>query len=190
MSDLDKRLNQIIDIITSDDFLSGTGLGNEIPFWAFDYDAEDELHVREHVKFLLDQVPKKRPDLTIQHINLLELVVDILKERNLFEKSIQMQEKKGNDAVKRALSARLDPERVAEALISKIDGQPCSMIFITGVGSAYPLIRTHNLLNNLHAHTGETPLVVFYPGKYDGQTLRLFGELRDDAYYRAFRLVS
>jgi hypothetical protein len=32
--------------------------------------------------------------------------------------------------------------------------------------------------------------VVFYPGKYTGQTLSLFDILTDDNYYRAFRLVS
>ena len=48
-----------------EEFLSGRGLGNEIPFYAFDYPPEDELAVREHVAFLLAQIPKKRPDLHV-----------------------------------------------------------------------------------------------------------------------------
>lgn len=36
---------------------------------------------------------------------------------------------------------------------------------------------------------GHTPLVMFYPGRYDGQSLCLFGKLKNDNYYRAFRLV-
>ena len=36
---------------------------------------------------------------------------------------------------------------------------------------------------------GQTPLVLFYPGRYDGQALRLFGKLTNDNYYRAFTLV-
>jgi len=35
----------------------------------------------------------------------------------------------------------------------------------------------------------DKPLVMFFPGRYDGQTLRLFGTLKDDNYYRAFKLV-
>ncbi len=31
--------------------------------------------------------------------------------------------------------------------------------------------------------------MLFYPGRYDGQSLRLFGILPDKPYYRAFRLV-
>jgi hypothetical protein len=45
------------------------------------------------------------------------------------------------------------------------------------------------LLNNLHAVMGQTPLVLFYPGRFNGQTLRLFGKLTNDHYYRAFKLV-
>jgi hypothetical protein len=36
---------------------------------------------------------------------------------------------------------------------------------------------------------GETPLVLFYPGIYDGQSLSLFGQIKQDNYYRAFKLV-
>ena len=36
---------------------------------------------------------------------------------------------------------------------------------------------------------GHTPLVMFYPGIYDQQSLSLFGKLPAQNYYRAFRLV-
>jgi hypothetical protein len=60
---------------------------------------------------------------------------------------------------------------------------------ISGVGNAYPLLRSHNLLNNLHPLMGDTPLVMFYPGIYTGQGLSLFGKLKETNYYRAFQLV-
>lgn len=62
-------------------------------------------------------------------------------------------------------------------------------MLMSGVGSAFPLLRSHNLLNNLHPVMGDTPLVVFYPGTYDGQSLSLFGQIKQDNYYRAFKLV-
>jgi hypothetical protein len=64
------------------------------------------------------------------------------------------------------------------------------LLVITGVGSAYPLLRTHRLLNCLQPLLKRVPLVVFYPGKYTGQSLSLFGRLADDNYYRAFQLIS
>ena len=66
MSDsLTERLNKIRPKLISDDFLSGSGIGNEIAFYIFDYPPEEELHVREHVQFLLDDLPKARPGLRV-----------------------------------------------------------------------------------------------------------------------------
>ncbi len=190
MTQLKDRSNKILDRVTSDDFLSGRGLGNEIPFYAFDYPAEDELLIREHIEFLLSQLPKKRPDLRFRHINLLELVVKHLKERNLYDKAIGLQKKKGDAAALKALKAPLDAEKIAHvfAEVAQLDQQ--DLVLVSGVGSTFPLLRTHNLLNNLQSLMHQTPLILFYPGMYDGQSLRLFGVLKDKPYYRAFRLVD
>ena len=190
MSALEKRLNKVLDRITSDDFLSGRGLGNEIPFHAFDYPPEQELAVREHVCFLQEQIPKKRPGISVLTINLFELLVDYLKERRLFDKAIQMQKKKGDDTTLKALRAPLDAGKIATVLHARIESAAPSMVFLTGVGAAFPLVRTHHLLNSLHPMMGNIPLILFYPGQYDGQSLCLFDVLTDRPYYRAFRLVD
>jgi hypothetical protein len=51
------------------------------------------------------------------------------------------------------------------------------------------MVRAHSVLNNLHSVTGKKPLVLFYPGKFTGLDLSLFGEFKTTNYYRAFRLV-
>lgn len=190
MNVLDERLNKILDKVTSDDFLKGRGLGNEIPFYAFDYSPQHEEQVREHIHFLLSQINKQRPELKVVHINLLQLLVDYIKDQGFYNEVLAMQQEMGDAALLKELEAPLSAENIANYLVEKINVATCSMIFISGVGSAYPLIRTHGLLNNLHRHMGLTPLVLFYPGKYDGQSLRLFGVLQDNPYYRAFRLVD
>ena len=65
-----------------------------------------------------------------------------------------------------------------------------AIIFITGIGKSYPILRSHIVLNNLHQIIDTVPVVMFYPGKYNGQELMLFGEIKDDNYYRAFKLVE
>src|SRR5438876_10068902 len=99
---LTERLNKILPRVISDDFLSGSGIGNEIAFYIFDYPPEDELRVREHVRFLLDHIPKQKPGLRVKHIDLFDFVLDYLKSRKLLDKAIQMQREKGNDALKKA----------------------------------------------------------------------------------------
>lgn len=190
MTDLDERLNKILDRITSDDFLSGRKLSGEIPFYAFDYDPKAELAVRDHIEFVMSQLNKRRPDLRVVHINLWKQLIDYLKERGLFEKAVAMQQEKGDDAALRALRAPLDSEKIAKALVETAPPLEHDLILLSGVGASFPLLRTHNLLNNLHPMMGSTPLVIFFPGKYDGQTLKLFGTMKDNPYYRAFRLVD
>ena len=189
MNDLDRRLDQILGRLTSRDFLNGRSVAGEIPFWIFDYPPEEEQRVREHLSFLLAQLTKK-PDLAVSHVNLLVLMKEMLESRGLLEKSYSMHEAKGDEAVLKAMRAPLDAEKVARAFIDRARPKEMDLILVSGVGSAYPLIRTHNLLNALHPHMGNTPLVVFYPGRYDGQSLRLFGEMTDNPYYRAFRLAD
>src|SRR6266567_4378850 len=109
MSDqLTERLNKILPRIISNDFLRGTGIGNEIAFYIFDYPPEDELRIREQIHFLLEHIPKQKPGLRVKYINLFDFVLDYLKRRNLLDKVIMMQREKGDAAVTKALSGPLD----------------------------------------------------------------------------------
>jgi hypothetical protein len=189
-SSFNQRLDKILDRITADDFLHGKGLGNEIPFYAFDYPPDRELEVRAHIAFLVAQIPKRRPELRFAHVNLFELIIGHLKERGFYEKSLALQKQKGDQSLLKALAAPLEAGKLANVFAEQVRPEEQDLVLVSGVGSAYPLVRTHNLLNNLHHRMGSTPLVLFYPGVYDGQSLRLFGTLQDKPYYRAFRLVD
>jgi hypothetical protein len=189
-TNFEERLNQILPRITSEDFLSGRGLGNEIAFFIFDYPPEDELRMRQHIKFLLEHVPKHQPKLRIAHVNLFDFVIEHLRERNLLDKTLELQKTKGNEFVLRQLEKVLHPEKLAPLFAEQVKPKEKDLVLVSGAGNVWPLMRTHTLLNNLHPVMGNTPLVMFYPGKYDGQGLRLFGKIKSDNYYRAFRLVS
>ncbi len=186
---LTERLNKILPRIISDDFLRGRGIGNEIAFYIFDYPPEDELRVREHIHFLLDHIPKQRPELRVKHINLFDFILDYLKSRNLLEKALKMQREKGDETLKEALKGPLHENKLATIFVEVAQPQQNDLVLLSGVGNVWPLLRSHTLLNNLHPIMGNTPLVMFYPGRYDGQSLRLFGKLKSNNYYRAFKLI-
>lgn len=203
MSDkLTDRLNAILPRITSTDFLSGQGIGNEIPFYVFDYPAEDELRVREHVAFLVDKLPKQAPDLKVVHTNLFDFLIDYVKGRGYFEKALDREREQGSARAIKSIKSIASAEKLADHFAKELMNQQPGLVLVSGVGSAYPIIRTHELLNNLHKHMGLTPLVMFYPGVYDKITLKLFGKAslafdssstdrkRKARYYRAFRLID
>jgi hypothetical protein len=188
---LDDRLNRLVSQLISEEFLNSVGTANEIAFYIFEYPPQEELKMREHIQFLLTRIHKLNPSISIKHINLFEFVLDCLKERNLLDKTIDMQKTKGDEAVLKALKGPLNETRLAKAFADKVYDAPetPSQVFISGVGSVFPLLRTHSLLNNLHPVMGDIPVVIFYPGNYSGQFLRLFDKLDKANYYRAFRLI-
>ena len=100
-----------------------------------------------------------------------------------------MQRDKGDEALKKALAGPLHESKLAAYFAEVARPDQHDLVIVSGVGSVWPLLRTHSLLNNLHAVMDKTPLVIFYPGRYDGQSLRLFGKLKSTNYYRAFKLV-
>jgi Domain of unknown function (DUF1788) len=186
---LSERLNKILPRITSDEFLSGSGIGNEIAFYIFDYPPEDELRVRDFLVTLLDHIPKQKHGMRAKHIDLFDFMLDHLRSRNLLEKAIQLQREKGDQALKKALSGPLHESKLSAPFAEAAKLEEHDLIIASGAGLVWPLLRTHSLLNNLQPVMGSTPLLLFYPGRYDGQSLRLFGKLKNNNYYRAFKLV-
>lgn len=189
-NDFEERLNQILPKITSDDFLSGRGLGNEIAFFIFDYPPEHELRMRKHVGFLLEHIPKHKPSLAMAHVNLFDFLIEYLEDEGVLEEAQELERNSGGPALLEALKGILEENAVAKRFADVVKPNEQDLILISGVGSVFPMIRSHTLLNNLHSVVTKPPLVMFYPGKYDETTLRLFGKIKSDNYYRAFRLIS
>ena len=185
---LEERLNQIPQRITSEGFLRGTGIGNEVAFYIFDYPAEAELRMREYTTFLVGHLKKTHPALRVRHINLFELILRTLSGRGLLDRSFERQRKEGDAALQASLALQFEGPKLASAFVSEVNPKECDLVLVSGVGSVFPVVRTHSLLSALQSKMGRTPLLMFYPGVYDGQYVRLFGKLKGP-YYRAFKLV-
>lgn len=187
---LEERLNQILPRIASDDFLQSKGLGNEIGFWIFDYPPERELDVRNFLNgTVVPALSKRVPAIKAEVVDLFKLVTELLRERNLMDKAIEMQKNKGDDSTLAALRSVLKEDKLAQKIAEQYDIASLNLLVLSGVGAVYPMLRTHTLLSALHPIMGKTPLLMFFPGRYDGHSLRLFNTLAEDHYYRAFRLV-
>lgn len=187
----EERLNQALPRLASSDVLDNRGAGGEIGFWIFDYPPEREMEVRAWVAEVIEPgLRKQKPQLRFATIDLFECVVGLLEERGLLEKAFEMQTRKGDDALLGNLRSVLKEDRLAARIVQMAGVEDLDLLIVKGVGSVYPMLRTHTLLSALHPHMRDTPLLMLYPGRYDGMSLRLFNKLGDDNYYRAFRLVS
>ena len=188
---INKRLDLIKPKILDKYFRKGRGLGNEINFWIFDYAPEDEMAVRSHVDYLKQSIIAENDDICILEFDLYKMMIDILQEKNYLDKVLEIEAKKNSDALLNPIKKTLRLTLADDLIINKISANnnpETDIIFLTGVGKAWPVIRSHTILNNLHSKIDTTPLIMFFPGEYAGE-LKLFGEITDDNYYRAFRLV-
>lgn len=184
-----ERLDLIIPKIQEEGFLDGRGLGNEISFYIFDYNPKDELLVRDYTKLIRREFDKANSNIKIIEFDLYNLLLELSKEMDIFEGIFEMEESEGKDALYDALVEFCeDPSIFMEKIKEESDSY--DIIFITGVGKVFPFLRSHTLLNNLMEKIHGKPLIMFYPGEYDELSLKLFGKLDDNNYYRAFRLID
>lgn len=191
MKSIYERVDEILTRIVEPSFRENKGLGNEIGFYIFDYDPEYELLIRDRVTFIKDKA-KGAYGLNIVEFDLYEIMLELLDSKGYLKKNFIMEEKKGSEqvftATKKALRLTLDNDLLVQYISERLDD--ADIVFLTGIGKAWPIIRSHTVLNNLHRIVEKQPLIMFFPGTYDGGSLMLFNYLKDDNYYRAFQLID
>lgn len=189
---LNERLDKAEEIIQKTSFRENKGLGNEVGYYIFDYPANKELLVREWIKYIKKKNENENDVYKIVEFDLYDITINILKKKGYLEKCYQFEKQKGFERITKSVSNMLRITLTDSLIIQHIKENipEKSVIFITGIGKIYPILRSHTLLNNLHQVIDNVPVVMFYPGHYDGQELVLFGEIKDDNYYRAFKLVD
>ncbi|MCM3139805.1 DUF1788 domain-containing protein [Bacillus safensis] len=188
MSNLKARADKIVDKIKEDKFIEGRGLGNEISFYVFDYEPNQELYIRDYVKRIKRQLNYEGSNRRVIEFDLYKMLIDITKEKRILDRIFLMEERQGREALFKAMTTFAKPEVFLNKIKEQVDDY--NVVLITGIGKVYPFVRSHNILNNLQEVLDNIPVIMFFPGEYDGQSLQLFGKFEDDNYYRAFRLVD
>ena len=186
--DIGERLGRLRTTLSSPQFLRRQGLGNELSFHIFDYAPVAEPTVSGYLPKLKEHLATLDPAVRVLEVNLYALILETLETRNYLDKAITLEAHRGGAALREALRSLIRPDTLATRIGDALN-EPHDLVFLTGVGAAFPLVRSHTILNNLHAVVDQVPLVMFFPGSYSGQDLQLFGLLKDDNYYRAFPLV-
>lgn len=192
MYELESRLNKLEDKIKQQSFRQNKGLGNEVGYYVFDYPANQELLVRERVRYLESKYENQ--DFKLVVFDLYDIMMDLLIKEGFLALCEEFEKTKGLSEIIKAVNEmlRMEEDNQNNEILAYIkDNTPDhSIVFLTGVGKCFPILRSHKILNNLHQFMDNVPVVMFFPGKYDGQSLMLFSEIKDDNYYRAFKLVD
>ena len=189
---LNDRFVDLEDRMISVASLTRYGTANDLRFYIFDYNPKDELLIRKEVK----KLKSRNPD--IAEFDLYEMMLEIIDDEGYLEDIQRMETDYEKDLLLREvfqplLSVEEDDNNFLEMFKDRCPDDGKSIVLITGVGKAFPIIRSHTILNNLQSIFRKNPVVMMYPGRYEiknAMTLRLFERLDDDNYYRAFPLVE
>lgn len=186
------RFQHLFAVISGQRFLNKQGLGSEVPFFICPFRPEEAVEMERLQHQLINRL--EQAGVSILEINLYDLSIEILKERDIWDRIIEMEESVSKEQLKELLQGVLDPEaNLIPAIAAKLASSDFEVLFLSGVGEVFPYIRSHNILNNLQSTAKEKPTVMFFPGAYthsleSGASLDLLGRLHDDKYYRAFNI--
>ncbi len=184
MEDLRAQFTRLDELFSDPEFLRNRGFQSEVGVHIFCYDPGQEALARE----LLDWLRHSK-NYHIVERNLYEIFLEICKDKGILSKLTDMERRKGSAA----LLKMLEPVARPEAFVSRMRYNPHErgdILLITGVGDVWPFTRAHNILNNLGGDFSDIPVVLFYPGRYNGSEFSLFGEFEDGNYYRGFNLLK
>ena len=192
MADLTARLNEMETAIRKPSFRQSSGRANEVNYWIFDYPPERELEVRERIAYLKNINQGGTDGFELAVFDLYDMIIDFLEQRGFMDKCYGFERKAGISRIVKAVNNSLKVNDDDSLILRHIkDHTPeNAVVFLVGIGKCYPILRSHKVLNNLHQAFVRVPVVMFFPGTYNEQELILFNEIKDDNYYRAFRLVK
>lgn len=190
--DINERLDMMEKKIKAPSFRDNSGKANEVNYWIFDYAPEYELAVRARIKYMVTRNKKGFEDYKLAVFDLYDIMIDYLEDNDFIEQCERFEKRRGIPRITKAVTNAMKINDEDNLIIEYIkENTPEDAIcFLVGIGKCYPLIRSHKILNNLHQSFGRVPVVLFFPGTYTEQELILFNEIKDDNYYRAFKLVK
>jgi len=185
MADIKQELDRIKARISDAAFLANKGLSNEVGIHVFTYAPQHELIIRDFIK-RLNAAPSDV--YRVIERDMYKIFLEILEEKRVLGTAPSLEEKKGKDY----LLAQLQKVATPQAFLAKMKYGPHKsgdVLFLTGVGKVFPFMRSHKMLDSMQQEFLDIPIVMFYPGEFNGQSLILFNKFHDGNYYRAFNLL-
>lgn len=187
MSDIMQRLDKLRVKLQDDDFLHGRGLGNEVNISIFCYEPQDEMAVRHFISQTVSDTSIKAKCNLIE-CNLYRIFLSICDDEEITDEIAGIEAEDGRDYMLENLQRTADNKTFVQKMQYE-NHKIGDVLLLTGIGEVYPFMRVHSLLEAIQPEFSDIPVVVMYPGKFDGRNLKLFNRFEPNSYYRAFNII-
>ncbi|MDO4569481.1 MAG: DUF1788 domain-containing protein [Planctomycetia bacterium] len=185
MIDINERLDKVRALLRDPDFLESRGLSNEVNIRIFCYQPQEEMIVQHFV--WQTKIDHALPCRLLER-NLYQIFLKVCEEKRILDKIPEVEKKKGRAYLRRQLEKSV-PVQSYVNLICGDSFEKGDVLLLTGVGDVFPFMRIHKLLEALQPEVGNVPVLVMYPGAFDGRHVMLFERLPANPYYRAFNVI-
>ena len=186
MSNIKENVDKLRVFIQTVIFLYGRGLSNEVNIQIFCYDPSEEMIVRH----FWEQIKKDNTlSCNLIECNLYKVFISICEQKKILSSIPKMEERKGKDFLLKQLRNTANEKAFIEKIQYSDHQVGKDVLLLTGVGDVFPFMCVHMLLETLQPYFSDIPVLVMYPGQYDGHYLKLFNLLKPNDYYRAFNIV-
>ncbi len=186
MSEIKERLDKVRALIQESEFLEGKGLSNEVNIRIFCYEPENEMVVRHFVNQL---ETNQSLDCHLIVCNLYKIFLSICDDMDITDVIPDMEEVDGSAYLLEQLNSAIGNREFIDK-IQYEPHKPGDVLMLTEVGEVFPFMRIHTLLEALQPYFSDVPILVMYPGEFDGRHVKLFNRLAPNDYYRAFNVID
>ncbi len=174
-------------------------------FFVYQYPADKEYEIRQQIKEFKEQLIRPINYVDVLTMNLFEEFCNFLDSQSFgklhpsYLKYLIEKDGSNPDSVTKTLTNKANSDAFYEYVHNKIiqhisikDDKNRPYIFLYGIGSMYPYLRTNVFLTNYEKYNQSSnyKLIVFYPGNVNKNTYHLFGMLNDEHTYRATLLIN
>lgn len=187
MDDLKKRLDSLREQIQTAEFLEGKGLSNEVNIRIFCYNPAEEMTVRH---FLRQMVADSTMRCRLLECNLYRMFLEICADLDITDSIPEIEESDGSAFLLEQIHSAIgENEFIAKMQEQFGEVKQGDVILLTGVGDAFPFMRVHKMLEAMQPYFSDVPVLVMYPGEFNGSSVKLFNILKPNPYYRAFKVL-
>ena len=186
MADIKAQLDSIRTRISDENFLANKGLSNEVGIHVFCYEPKHELIVRDFIERLTSEASDTY---RIIERDMYKIFISIMEDEDVLDDIPILENEEGKESLLETLQNIASPDAFLEKMKYEPHERGKDVLFLTGVGKVHPFMRSHIILNTIQKVFADIPIVMFYPGAFNGKELSLFDAVFDGNYYRAFNLL-
>jgi hypothetical protein len=140
-----------------------------IPYFLFVYDPDKEHWINDKIEGLMNSTKEKGN--VFQTVNLFDVFLNIFEDD--VEDLIEIEKEEGIEVLLEAVGPTLD-DNIVDCFTSLTED--AEVVLLNGIGTAYPYIHVSGMLKRLSTSGYMKPIIVFYPGTFNGMELSLFNK--------------